>query len=367
MTRSVITSQGYNLLRKAIAGELMAGAERVRRSYREEVVRTAWNIGKILRGTLGLEDQPSSENAALVKRLSKDFGRSDSFFYDAAKFHRLYPSKAPLALSWSHYSLLIRLENPQKRLALEKKALSEGINAKDLRIYTRTLLRPGFEFKTGSLVLSVERGRLYHYRASKAPKDGRILIDIGFGIEREVRCNNKKSFHSGLIVRAVKENEGYSARIAPFNKSRLYTYAATLVRVIDGDTLIARVDLGFRTWITETFRLRGIDAPEMTCAMGQKAKAEVAARLKPCDCLVIKTYKQEKYGRLLADVFYQKGTGPGLNFSSRKGSQDGPNFNSVKLNSIGTDDRERILREGTFLNQELLDEGLAVPYAATID
>ena len=167
------------------------------------------------------------------------------------------------------------------------------------------------------------------------PWRGRVRVDIGFGIERDVRYDGKKSFHSGLIVRAVREDEDYSARISPFDKNRLYTYAASLVRVIDGDTLIARVDLGFRTWITQTFRLGGIDAPEMTCAMGQKAKVEVAARLNPCSCLVIKTYKQEKYGRFLADVFYQK----------------------------ETDDREKILREGVFLNQELLDTGLAALYS----
>ncbi len=326
----------YPRLKKAIADELISGAERVRRSYREEVVRTAWNIGKILRGTLGLEDRPSAENAALVKRLSKDFGKSDSFFYDAAKFHRLYPLKTPVALSLSHYSLLIRLEDPGERFALERKAIAEDINAKDLRMYTRldSWQVPAAGKK---VVLTVERGRLYHYRAANAPKDGRVLIDIGFGIERDVRFNGKKSFHSGLIVRAIKAvgTGDYSAKISPFDKNRLYTYAASLVRVIDGDTLIARVDLGFRTWTTQTFRLRGIDAPEMTCALGQKAKAEVKARLDPCACLVIKSYKQEKYGRFLADVFYLKGIGV---------------------------DRERILREGAFLNQELLDEGLAVPY-----
>lgn len=330
---SIRADTKYPRLKKAIAGELMSGAERVRRSYQEEVVRTAWNIGRILRGTLGLEDRPSAENAALVKRLSKDFGKSDSFFYDAAKFHRSYPTKAPVALSLSHYSLLIRLEDPVKRLALEKKALAEGINAKDLRMFTR--LDP-WQVPAGGkrTLLPVERGCLYHYRATNKPVDGRMLIDIGFGIERDIRCNKAGSFHSGLIVRAVMEGEDYSAKISPFDKSRLYTYAASLVRVIDGDTLIARVDLGFRTWITQTFRLRGIDAPEMTCALGQKARAEVKARLASCACLVIKTYKQEKYGRFLADVFYLKKTG----------------------------DRERILRKGAFLNQELLDEGLAVPY-----
>jgi len=335
MAKQISKSNQYARLRKAIESELFSGAERVRRSYREEVVRTAWKIGKILRGTMGLEGRPSAGNAALVKRLSKDFGRSDSFFYDAAKFHRLYPSKAPIALSWSHYSLLIRMEDPQKRLALEKRALAECINAIDLRMYTR--LDPAQAPAAGKgTVLPVERGRLYHYRAPNAPVDGRVLIDLGFGIERDVRCGDRKSFHSGLIVRAIREGEDYSSKIAPFDKSRLYTYAAELVRVIDGDTLVARVDLGFRTWITQTFRLRGIDAPEISCTLGQKAKAEVAARLTTCTCLVIKTYKQEKFGRFLADVFYQKEAG---------------------------DDREGILREGAFLNQGLLNDGLAVPYS----
>ena len=107
-------------LKKAIAGELLSGAARVHRSCREEIVHTAWNIGKILWGSLGLEDAPSATNDALVRRLSKDFERFDSFSYDAAKFHRLYPAKAPVALSWSHYALLIRLPDVQERLALEK-------------------------------------------------------------------------------------------------------------------------------------------------------------------------------------------------------------------------------------------------------
>jgi endonuclease YncB( thermonuclease family) len=341
MRRQIATSKQYAHLRKAIGAALLCGAERVRRSYREEVVRTTWDIGRILRRQLGLGDTPSPGNAGLIARLTRDFDRPDSYFYDAAKFHRLYPSKAPVALSLAHYSLLIRFKDPQKRLALEKKALSEGMNSKDLKIYVRTLLRSGLEFKSGAVsgsertVLPVERGCLYHYRAANAPADGRMLLDIGFGIERDVRCNDQKSFHSGLIVRAVRTGEDYTSKISPYDKNRLYTYAASLVRVIDGDTLIARVDLGFRTWITETFRLRGIDSPELTCALGQKAKAEVVARLKPCACLVIKTYKQEKFGRFLADVFYRKEAG---------------------------DDREQILREGAFLNQELLDEGLAVPY-----
>ena len=133
----------YLRLKKAIAKEFMAGAERVRRTYREEVVRRAWNIGKLLRCTLGLGDRPSAANAVLVARLTRDFGRSDSFFYDAAKFNRAYPSKAPTVLSLEHYSLLIRIKDPVKRLALEKKAIAEGINSKNFRMYTRNKVDSG--------------------------------------------------------------------------------------------------------------------------------------------------------------------------------------------------------------------------------
>ena len=105
--------------------------------------------------------------------------------------------------------------------------------------------------RAGNTVLTVERGCLYHYRVTHAPSYRRALIDIGFGIERSVRCDDKGSFHSGLIVRAERDNEDYCAKIAPVDKTRLYTYAASLIRVVDGDTLIARVDLVFRTWITQ--------------------------------------------------------------------------------------------------------------------
>lgn len=326
----------YLRLRQAVAGELSAGADRLRRTYQAELVRTYWNIGRVLREMAGLEDKPGADNARLIARLSRDLKRRDTFFYDAAKFHRLYPDAPPDALSWTHYSLLIRLDDPKKRLALEKRAAREKINAKNFRMYTRSVPEAS---STGEAVLKggvipLERGRLYHYQASSDALEGRIRIDAGFGIEREVRCAGETSLHTGLIVRALKEGEDYSVRIAPYEKPRLYTYRAILKRVIDGDTLLVHIDMGFRTWISQTIRLRGIDTPEVTSAAGLKASTEVKARLVPCACLVVRTYKQEKYGRFLADIFYK----------------------------TDTDDAERILSEGTFLNQELLDLGLAVPY-----
>lgn len=54
-----------------------------------------------------------------------------------------------------------------------------------------------------------------------------------------------------------------------------WTFRAHLVRVIDGDTIIVRVDTCFATTREERIRLLGIDTPEMvgvTKAQGLKVK-----------------------------------------------------------------------------------------------
>jgi hypothetical protein len=77
------------------------------------------------------------------------------------------------------------------------------------------------------------------------------------------------------------------------------------VRVIDGDTVIAKIDLGFRTWIETKLRLRGIDAPEATSARGLKAKLFLEKIIPKASEIVVKTYKDDKYGRFLADIHFR--------------------------------------------------------------
>ena len=75
-------------------------------------------------------------------------------------------------------------------------------------------------------------------------------------------------------------------------------YPATVVRVIDGDTVELDVDVGFRSRYRDKFRLAGINAPE--------GKTEAGARLSdllhPGSEVVVTSFKPEKYGRWLADI-----------------------------------------------------------------
>lgn len=113
----------------------------------------------------------------------------------------------------------------------------------------------------------------------------------------------------------------------------MYQYNAKLVKVIDGDTIDANIDLGFGIAHTIRVRLSGINTTELRSKvetdriLAQKAKSRVIELIgqKGSDGFVVHTFKdsQEKYGRYLAKV---------------------------------------VFADGTSLNDTLLTEGLAVPY-----
>jgi micrococcal nuclease len=85
-----------------------------------------------------------------------------------------------------------------------------------------------------------------------------------------------------------------------------YVRNAEVIRIIDGDTVELRVDLGCDIDINMTCRLAGINAPEKATAAGKQAKAWMEAQLPPGRAVVVKTTKgdeKEKYGRYLATLY----------------------------------------------------------------
>lgn len=90
----------------------------------------------------------------------------------------------------------------------------------------------------------------------------------------------------------------------------MYTYNAKVVRVIDGDTFVADVDLGFRVSMNETFRLADIDTPETHRPKsdgerdhGEEAKQFVIDAIDQKEVIIV-TSKTGKYGRWIARVLY---------------------------------------------------------------
>lgn len=91
----------------------------------------------------------------------------------------------------------------------------------------------------------------------------------------------------------------------------MYEYNATLVKVVDGDTLDVLIDLGFYAFALQRLRLKGINTPETfgvkksssEYQRGFLAKQFVIEYFEKSDGkMLIKTlHRKGKYGRFIAD------------------------------------------------------------------
>lgn len=78
-------------------------------------------------------------------------------------------------------------------------------------------------------------------------------------------------------------------------------YRAELIRVIDGDTVILDVHLGFHLVYRARIRLEGIDTPERGQNGYNSAKQALKERL--TGELVVETSEQDSFGRWLGVVY----------------------------------------------------------------
>lgn len=82
-----------------------------------------------------------------------------------------------------------------------------------------------------------------------------------------------------------------------------------LVAVIDGDTIDLDLDLGFSLVLRQRVRLYGLDAPELRTKdaaekeRGLRTKAFVQSWFGEPGEVLVRTSKEEKFGRMLADCF----------------------------------------------------------------
>ncbi len=117
----------------------------------------------------------------------------------------------------------------------------------------------------------------------------------------------------------------------------MYTYKATLDRVIDGDTIDVNIDLGFDISVKKRVRFLGINTPESRTRdleekkRGLAAKDRVKSILNENSSFIIESKEVGKFGRVLGEVF---------------------------INTVDTIESE----ENISLNELLKNEGHAVEY-----
>lgn len=270
---TLLTDTRYKKLLTDLRQLLEEGRARAEQASGRILIETHWLVGK------RLAEEKLTENAgygeSIVEDLAEDLGmdasglRRSVFFYEAYKIH----APRGMKLTWSHYRELLALPNEEARAWYENQAVQEG-------------------WIRDELVQAIERDA---FSLGQAPE--------------------KKKARTQLTRPAEPT----------------YVYKALIERIVDADTLLLRIDLGFLVLKEQRVRLAGIDAAPLDDAQGYEAFEYVRDQLARVPFVMVKTHQIDLYGRYVGHVFY----------------------------SFTEKDKDKIFQRGRYLNQELLDRGLA--------
>lgn len=315
------TTPATNRFRK-----LITDISRLYINARKIQIQFAWETGRRM-----VEEEQNGEmraayGSSLLARVSevlaKKYGAgfSESNLRKMRHFYLLNPKQSVATeLDWTDYVELLPIEDARTRQRLEQRILKENLNSKEVRQIVRKV-RQLPEAKSTAKLPPLKRPtdlKLNTFRKSKLGsklKDGDVLIDCGFVVNWPVSRDKLKK----VILTDTPS----------------YTYEAVIDRVIDGDTLLVVIEVGFRIKVYDKLRLRGIDCPELGTPEGERAKRFVAGLLPVDSVIVLKSHKTrtDTYGRFVADVFFK----------------------------TGENNCDEIISHGIYLNQYLLDQGHAV-------
>ncbi len=211
----------------------------------------------------------SGYHNSILKEISSELEIERSNLSRCLGFYKAYKVAPQNSLSWTHYRHLIAIKDKSLRTSLEQQALKENWSKEKLLSAIKNLNQP----------------------------------------------TNKK---------------GIPQLTRPTNPS--YIYKAKILEVIDGDTILVNIDLGFQCHKEQRIRLAEIQAPELITKAGKTSFHHLRNKLANIEEIIIQTKKIDIYGRYLGHIFYDK---------------------SEELKSI-----DQTFQTGTYLNQELLDDGM---------
>jgi len=269
----VLKESGYAKLVTDIRRIIEEGRARAAKAASQELVLTYWQVGERIFEE-GLTER-GGYGDSILEDLAEDLDSDASTLLRCIHFFQTYKTiPQNKNITWSHYKYLLALSDAQERKWYEEVVDQQGLT-------------------TAQLATAIKQDRF-----------------------QEFQGRGGKSVKSSKLKRP---------------KQATYVYKAIVERVVDGDTLLLRIDLGFTVWKEQRVRLAGVDTPPIDEPKGRKAYEYVRNQMAKAPFVMVKTNKIDIYGRYIGHVFY----------------------------SFKSEDKDKIFREGRYLNQELLNQGLA--------
>jgi endonuclease YncB( thermonuclease family) len=261
----------YSKLSSDIQTLITKGIETPNQETSSSTIQTYWQIGNRINQEYLSEN--SGYHNSILKDLSRDLTLERSTLSRCLQFFKAY-KLAPknTTLSWSHYRHLIAIKDKTLRNQLQTKAQLEN-------------------WSKEQLLLAIKRAN------------------------KPINPNQ-----TNILTRPT----------AP-----TYLYKAQIIEVVDGDTIIVNIDLGFAIHKEQRIRFASLDTPEIKTQKGQESYQFLRDKLSQIEFIMIKTHKIDIYGRYLGHIFYDA------------------------TNNLNNDE---IFKSGIYLNEEILQKGFAELY-----
>lgn len=278
--------------------EDLLSALRVEQSSPQDLVAASWKMGKLMEEDASAHKLWAGYREEINKRLALDLGVRENEIRDMRQFARVYPELPSPELGWAHYLILIYVHPVEKREALREQALHGHWPKETLRLEVNKLHEAEKEITKTEKGFSKIPGKLNIYRVVKAQSGvntGRKVLDLGFGMQKLLGEN------MALVEGDFTED---ALHPVPASPEDLFIYRAVITEIKDGDTFEATVDLGFGLSVNQTFRLNGVDTPELDRAEGFTAKTFVYNTIMRAEGkVVLRAGQPDKYNRILAEVW----------------------------------------------------------------
>ena len=295
----LIVPQNYAELRRAVEVALVHGQQAVEQAR----VRTYHETGRLIHAHVLLFQDRADYGAKTIPRLAGDLKLDRSVLLRCVQFYRAFPIVAARRqLTWGHYRLLVPVEDAAQRKMLEQATIKNEWTTgqleehiRPLRVVTETGL-PG-PAQTPAKLLTPKRGTPGVCKVIAV--GAALVVDLGFACYLDVAEDAELA--AGAFVRLDASGRARPAEGA--TKADLFTYAAEILKVVDGDTLWVKIYLRPRQWVKQKLRLRDLDCPELATPAGKAAKRFTESLVPAGTAVTICTTKPDKYDRYLADVF----------------------------------------------------------------
>lgn len=298
--------KSYADLLRCVQQTLFVGQREVEVAW----VRTYHETGRLIHVHLLLEKDRADHGAQVFAQLARDTGTKERRLYECRQFYRCFPNlRLTAELGWTRGLLLSQVADAAEREALVRLALKHDWPSDEIKHRVRSL-----NAATRAADTTVERNLDDRVAPSAlkllTPRRGTPglhpivdrgdgpAVDLGFKLYRAVGPSSKLT--TADIVRI--NGEGVR-RVEGATRGELFTYTATVRRVVDGDTLFVALEVAPGITLEKLLRLRGVDCPELSTAGGRAAKRFVENLVAPGDEVILSTTKPDKYDRSLADVF----------------------------------------------------------------